>query len=42
MKKHRFFPLGVSLLLTLLLAACSCQQSEPLDEKPVIYRHCPT
>lgn len=37
MKKHRFFPLGVSLLLTLLLAACGCQQSEPLDEKPVIY-----
>ena len=37
MKKHRFFPLGVSLLLTLLLAACGCQQSEPLEEKPVIY-----
>ena len=37
MKKHRFFPLGVSLLLTLLLVACGCQQSEPLEEKPVIY-----
>lgn len=37
MKKHRFFPLGVSLLLTLLLVACGCQQSEPLAEKPVIY-----
>ena len=37
MKKYASFLVGAGLLLAVLLVACGCRQSEPVDKKPVIY-----